>query len=72
MLSKEKNFQSQHSESGYKIDLYFWKYKIAIEVDEYGHSYRDNYCKTEREKFIKERAYVCPLGLTRWTKFWYF
>ena len=29
--------QTQYSVLGYKIDLYFHKYKLAIEVDELGH-----------------------------------
>ena len=33
-----ENMQTQYSVLGYKIDLYFHDYKLAIEVDEKGHS----------------------------------
>ena len=32
-----ENMQTQHSILGYKIDLYFYDYKLAKEVDEKGH-----------------------------------
>ena len=32
-----ENIQTQYSVLGYKIDLYFHDYKLAIEVDEKGH-----------------------------------
>ena len=31
----------QHNVLGYRIDEYFFKYKLAIEVDEQGHNDRD-------------------------------
>ena len=31
-----ENVQSQYTVLGYRIDLYFHKYKLAIEVDELG------------------------------------
>ena len=33
-----KNNQTQHNALGYRIDLYFHDYKLAIEVDESGAS----------------------------------
>ena len=36
----------------YRIDLYFLKYKLAIEVDEFGHRDRDIGYEVEREKCI--------------------
>ena len=39
----------------FRIDLYFEKCKIAIEVDEYGHCDRDEHKDTERQEAIKER-----------------
>ena len=29
----------QHNVLGYRIDVYYTKYKLAIEVDEQGHRY---------------------------------
>ena len=42
--------QTQHSVWDYKIDLYFHDYKLAIEVDEYGHSDRNIDYKIQRRK----------------------
>ena len=36
-----ENMQTQYSVLGYKIDLYFHGYKLAIEVDEKGHKDRN-------------------------------
>ena len=36
-----ENMQTQNSVSGYRTDLYFHKYKLAIEVDELGHADRN-------------------------------
>ena len=38
ILNVFKNMQLQYSVLGYKIDLYFHEYKLAIEVDEIGHN----------------------------------
>ena len=38
---EEENIQTQYSVLGYRIDLYFHEYKLAIEVDELGHIYRN-------------------------------
>ena len=35
---KGENMQTRYSVLGYKIDLYFHEYKLAIEVDELGHN----------------------------------
>ena len=32
-----ENMQIQYSVLGYKIDLYFHEYKLAIEIEELGH-----------------------------------
>ena len=32
-----ETMQTQYSVLGYRIDLYFYYYKLAIEVDEKGH-----------------------------------
>lgn len=39
----------------YKIDLYFTKYKIAIECDEDGHNRYNEECEIERQNFIEEK-----------------
>ena len=36
-----ENMQTQYSVLGYKIDLYFHEYKLAIEVDELVHNDRN-------------------------------
>ena len=36
-----ENMQTQYSVLGYRIDLYFHKYKLAIEADELGHNDRN-------------------------------
>jgi hypothetical protein len=38
---KHEKFRTQFRVQGYKIDLYFYEKKIAIECDEFGHSDRD-------------------------------
>ena len=45
----------QHNVLGYRIDAYFTKYKIAIEVDEQGHNDIDIDYKIERQKAIKKK-----------------
>ena len=45
-----KNMQSQYSVLGCRIDLYFHKYKLAIEVDELGHSNRNINDEIERQE----------------------
>ena len=45
---------------GYRIDLYFHKYKLAIEVDELGHADRNLSNEIERQKALeKELDCVC-------------
>ena len=34
---ERENMQTQYSLLSYRIDLYFHKYKLAVEVDELGH-----------------------------------
>ena len=50
-----EDFKFQYSESEHRIDLYFQKYKITVEVDEYGHSDRDNSYEAQREEIIKKK-----------------
>ena len=42
------DMQIQYSVLGYRIDLYFHKHKLAIEVDELGHADRNLSNETER------------------------
>ena len=46
--------QTQNSVLGYRIDLYFHKYKLAIEVDELGHADRNRSNKIERQKVLEK------------------
>ena len=38
---EEEDMQNQYSVSGYRIDLYFHKHKLATEVHELGHADRN-------------------------------
>ena len=50
--------QTQYSVLGFRTDLYFHKYKLAIEVDELGHTDRNNNSEIERQKKL-ERELNC-------------
>ena len=39
---------------GYRIDLYFPDYRLAIEIDEFGHCDRCIEYKKERERILKK------------------
>ena len=49
-----EDMQTQYSVLGYRIDLYFHKYKLAIEVDEFGHADRNLGNETERQKALEK------------------
>ena len=49
-----ENMQTQYSVLGYKIDLYFHDYKLAIEVDEKGHKYR--FIENKKTKRIRKNT----------------
>ena len=54
-----EDMQTQYSVLGYRIDLYFHKHKLAIEVDELGHADRNLSNEIERQKALeKELNYV--------------
>ena len=68
MLSKEQSVISaieklfsneklllQHSVLGYKIDLYFPEHKLALEVDEKGHTDRGKRKEIERQEKIEKK-----------------
>ena len=43
-----ENIQTQYSVLGYRIELHFYEYKVAIEVDELGYAGRNINNKIER------------------------
>ena len=47
--------QTQYTVIGYRIDLYFHKHKLAIEVDELGHAERNLNNETERQKALERQ-----------------
>ena len=49
-----ENMQTQYSVLGYRIDLYFHNYKLAIEVDEKGHKNRNIDHEIKRQKAIEK------------------
>ena len=49
-----EDLQTQYSVLGYRIDLYFHKYKLAIEVDELGHADRNINNEIERQKALEK------------------
>ena len=48
--------QAQYTVIGYRIDLYFHKYKLAIEIDELGHADRNLNNEFERQKNIRKKT----------------
>ena len=53
-----ENMQTQYTVLNYRIDLYFHKYKLAIEVDELGHNDRNIDYEIQRQKAL-ERELNC-------------
>ena len=53
-----EDIQTQYTVIGYRIDLYFHKHKLAIEVDELGHADRNGNNEIERKKAL-ERELNC-------------
>ena len=53
-----ENMQTQYSVLSYRIDLYFHKYKLAIEVDELGHNDRNIDYEIQRQRAL-ERELNC-------------
>ena len=46
---------SEYSVLDFRVDLYFHKYKLAIEVDEFNHSDRDFDYELSRQKAIEKK-----------------
>ena len=53
-----ENMQTQYTVLGYRIDLYFHKYKLAIEVDESGHNDKNINYEIKRQQTL-ERELNC-------------
>ena len=53
-----ENIQTQYSVLGYRIGLYFHKYKLAIEVDKLGHADRNINNEIEGQKAL-EKELTC-------------
>ena len=53
-----KNIKTQYNVLGYRIDLHFHDYMLAIETDENGHSYRNIDYEIKRQKTI-EQEFCC-------------
>ena len=49
-----ENMQTQYNVLSYRIDLYFLDYKLAIEIDESGHSDRNIDYEIKRQKAIEQ------------------
>ena len=59
-----ENIQSESRVLNYKIHLYFHEYKLAIEVDEFGQSYRNAGFEKERPTEIGKSLGLHLLKLT--------
>ena len=53
-----ENIQTQYTVLNYRIDIYFHKYKLAIEIDELGHNDRNIDYEAQRQKAL-ERELDC-------------
>ena len=49
-----ENMQTQYSVLGYRIDLYFHDYKLAVEVDEKSHKDRNTDHEIKRQKSLEK------------------
>ena len=57
--SEGEDKQTQYTVIGYRIDLYFHKYNLAIEVDELGQNDRNIDCEIQRQQALeRELNYV--------------
>ena len=52
---KGEDTQIQSTVLGYRIDLYFYEHKLAIQIDELGHNDRNTDYETNREREIKNK-----------------
>ena len=49
---KGEDIRIQYTVLGYRIDLYFYEYKLAIEIDELGHNDRNTDYEIKRQREI--------------------
>ena len=49
-----EDMQTKYSVVGYRIDLYFHKHKLAIEIDELGHAERNLSNEFQRQKALEK------------------
>ena len=49
-----EDMKTQYSVLGYRIDIYFHKYRLAIEVDELGHTDRNLSNEIKRQKALEK------------------
>ena len=47
--------ETQYSVLNYKIDLYFYEYKLAVEIDENNHQGRNENYEKQRQKEIENK-----------------
>ena len=55
---ERENMKSQYSVLGYKIDLYFHDYKLAIAVHEKGHKDRSIDHEMKRQKVLEKKTWL--------------
>ena len=60
---KGENTQTQYSVLGYRTNLYFYDYKLAIEVDEKGHKDTNINHEIQRQKALEKNLVANLLGL---------
>ena len=48
-----EDMQTQYTVLSYRIDLYFHKYKLAVDVDELGHNERNIGHEIQRQKTLE-------------------
>ena len=53
---ERENMQTQYIVLGYRINLYFHEYKLAIEVDELGHNDRNNDYEIQRQQALERES----------------
>ena len=51
---KGKDIRIQYTVLGYRIDLYFYEHKLAIEIDELGHNDRNTDYEIKRQREIEK------------------
>ena len=56
---EEENMQSKYTVLNYRIDIYFHKYKLAIEIDELGHNDRNIDYEMQRQRELEREELDC-------------